>query len=151
MAILAAISLAGLVVFACENTVEETTPDDIGTTATTTVVPLTNTPPPNPFLTDTGIRITFPADFAEETGATPGSGYKVCEADARVLVQDGRVVRVTLAPPRFTASPGEQIYRPTGEPLDDPTLLNLEVYRNAEGKLIAGWRQCQDVAVSPLQ
>jgi hypothetical protein len=92
----------------------------------------TATPPPNPFITDTGIRVPLAVDF-------PDSGFKICEADAYVRLQYGKVVDVTLAPPSFKTAPGEETYLPTGEAsaADDPTLVTQPVYRDSAGHLVA--------------
>jgi hypothetical protein len=138
-------------IFAACGTEETLNQPDAAAPATSNVgasSPAVDTPR-NPALTDTGIRIIFPADSFGETGDAAEVQYKACEADAYAHVQYGKVVDVSLSPDSFNASAAEQTYLPSGDAwvTDDPTLVTQPVYRDKAGRLIASWRLCEDVKV----
>jgi hypothetical protein len=116
-----------------------TTGSTISPTPEFTLVPVSN-------VTETGIRVVMAVDFPADPDATPGSGYLACETDASVYTQYGKVVEVLAAPDFFEATVGETIYLPDGTETDpsDPTLGSAEVYRDDDGRLILGWRHCED-------
>jgi hypothetical protein len=69
----------------------------------------------------------------------------VCETDAFVEALGGKARETSVAPSGFRVTPGEQIVHSTGEPLaDDGTLVDLPVMRDAEGRLVLGWRHCEE-------
>lgn len=98
----------------------------------------------DPFITATGVRM--PLITESETGSTE----RICETDAIVNFRDGKVVDISKAPAIFEASPGEQLYRDTGEEFTDPTLLGLPVYRDEDGRLIFGWLHCEETPLGSL-
>jgi len=103
----------------------------------------TATPPPDPFITETGIRAEIIVD------GPLGSGTNVCEADAEVYILNGAVVAVNRAPATFAAGAGEPVYRKDGTLASEPVFVSMPVNRSPDGKLQVGWRQCQFVPDSP--
>ncbi len=141
--------LAALLV-AC--TSEESAPESMGSADLgSTLPPQSGAPsptvPPDPFITETGIRVGIIVDT--EGG---GSGLIMCEADAQVDVLNGKVVKLTKAPASFHVTPGEPVYSSSGgQAFGLPgVLLPQAVYRAPDGKLIAGWRHC-DYVPEPTQ
>ncbi len=97
--------------------------------------------PPNPFITETGIRM----PILGTTEAWAAKSVVVCEADANVYVLDGNVQKLLMGSPGFRFTPGEHVYSRSGDPggaPDVPTgvLLPESVYRAADGKLMGGCR-----------
>lgn len=96
-------------------------------------------PPATPFsvLTETGVRGIVISD--------PDGVLRICETDAFVESLGGKARETSVAPSGFRVTPGEQIVHSTGEPLaDDGTLVDLPVMRDAEGRLVLGWRHCEE-------
>lgn len=133
-------TLAGVAVLAaaCSSTASIPTDSTVEPTAAVTRQP-TPLPSPTPFsvLTDTGVRGIMISD--------PGGVLRICETDAFVESLGGKARETSMAPSGFRVTPGEQIVHSTGEPLaDDGTLVDLPVMRDAQGRLVLGWRHCEE-------
>jgi hypothetical protein len=75
-----------------------------------------------------------------------GSGINICEADGAVLVEDGQVAEATQVPGGFAADAGEPVYEEDGSLFDEQVLVSMPVNRDADGKLVVGWRECEFVS-----
>jgi hypothetical protein len=104
--------------------------------------------PTDPFLTDSRVRSQILATKEDGTDV-----IRLCEADARVnILVDARGAKaksVVRAPAGFQFTPDEPVYFPDGsvyrDPgLNQPTLVGGAVYRDDDGRLIGGWRHCED-------
>jgi hypothetical protein len=104
--------------------------------------------PTDPFLTDTGVRSQILATKEDGTDV-----IRLCEADARVMIlldaRGAKAKSVGRAPAGFRVTPDEPVYFPDGsvyrDPgLNQPTLVGDPVYRDDGGRLISGWRHCED-------
>lgn len=137
-----------LILSACAGAEEEASPAGVGPTDPSLPTILksspTASPPPDPFITDTGIRILIIVDGGDTT-----SGVNICEADAQVDVLNGVVLAVAKAPAAFTASVGEPVYRADGTLFSEPVFMSVEVNRRPDGKLEAGWRHCEFIPDNP--
>jgi hypothetical protein len=106
----------------------------------------TPTMPPNPFITETGIRMPILATREEWAAASVVS----CEADAQVELLDGKARAVTMGPPGFQVTPGEPVYSSGDQTFGLPgVLLHAPVRRSADGRLVAGWRHCEMMPEPP--
>ncbi len=95
------------------------------------------TPVPFPVLTDTGVRGIMISD--------PGGVLRICETDAFVESLGGKARETSVGPSGFQLTSGEQIVHSNGKPLeDDGTLVQLPVMRDAQGRLVLGWRHCEE-------
>ena len=116
-----------------------------GAPADSTAVPADSSSPgpaPSPtavsVLTETGVRGMMISD--------PDGVLRICETDAFVESLGGKARETSAAPAGFRITAGEQIFHSTGEPLaDDGTLVDLPVMRDAEGRLVLGWRHCEEI------
>ena len=104
------------------------------------------TPPPDPSITDTGIRRHIHREFSAPTSAPNDI---VCEADATVLIgPDGRVTGIEKA--------GRQVTIHAGEPVDmrGMSLANLPQVgwpvQRINGTLVLGWRSCETLDGEPV-
>jgi hypothetical protein len=96
---------------------------------------------------ESGYTSVIAADnFSADPNDTGPTGYFRCETDAAVRMQYGVVTAVNVAPESFSATDSEPIYRPDGTQMDttDNTVVGVPVYRDEAGKLILGWRHCED-------
>jgi hypothetical protein len=95
-------------------------------------------PTPVSVLTDTGVRGIMISDT--------GGVLRICETDAFVQSLGGKAQEISAAPAGFRVTPGEQIVHSNGKPMaDDGTLVQLPVMRDADGRLVHGWRHCEEI------
>ncbi len=75
----------------------------------------------------------------------PGGVLRICETDAFVESLGGKAQKISAAPAGFQLTRGEQIVHSNGKPLeDDGTLVQLPVMHDAQGRLVLGWRHCDE-------
>ncbi len=75
----------------------------------------------------------------------PGGVLRICETDAFVESLGGKARETSVGPSGFQLTSGEQIVHSNGKPLeDDGTLVQLPVMRDAQGRLVLGWRHCDE-------
>lgn len=72
----------------------------------------------------------------------------LCEADALVRMRDGKALEVTKAPAQFVLAEDEPIFRSTGESFVESTFVAGPVHRDADGRLMVGWRNCEERPLS---
>lgn len=99
----------------------------------------TASPPPNPILSGSGIRVSTVGSFM------PGwpRVTRICEADGYVVVRDGIVLEAKDGFDSDSVQLGETIYERSGDPYVDSTLTQQAVYRDESGKLINSYRSCE--------
>lgn len=124
---------------ACADQEELESTRSISATASASTSPSPSTPP-NPILTETGIRVSILAEF--DVGAPPF--VPVCEAEGYVSVLDGIVVEKGTGFPASEVTVGEPVYHLDGSQYSGGTLLSVPAYRDDDGRLIGEWRKCED-------
>ncbi len=90
---------------------------------------------------------TVPESGITQAFILPGDVFRVCYADADVEML-GTDIR--SAPPYFAYTPGEPVFHDNGTQLDtEGVLVSFPVSRDDDGRLIAGWRDCEEVDEIP--
>jgi len=136
---LPAILLGGALFFAvaCSSADEEVLPDP--TVAVSPDQSITASATPTESTSPVGIM----RPFKYGTGV-----YRICYADASVSMLG---TEIASAPPDFEYAEDEAVFHENGEQYDTGvTLVGVTVYRSDEGKLISGWRYCEDADSIPL-
>ncbi len=139
--VLLTIAFGTLAACASDNSDEAQRSSPAAGTASASTTP---SPPPNPIVTESGIRVSIVGSFL------PGwpRVEVVCEADGYVSVLDGQVVATVDGPSGIEAEIGEPVFRPNGDPDVEPVYRGTAAYRDDDGRLITSWRLCEHRAES---
>lgn len=112
--------------------------------ASTAGASTTPSPPPNPVVTESGIRVPIVGTTMRGWPAVE----VVCEADGYVSVLDGKVVATVDGPSGVEAEIGEPVFDSKGDPYVESIYLGTAAYRDDAGRLITSWRRCEHRAES---